>query len=99
METTQVINTRAFILYGKKRFMAVVEDKDPNSMQVYDAVEGSREAIIEWAGANWGHLELMPAQNEAEIDAEIKRDFSPAAIATAVRNERNRDNANRPFRR
>lgn len=97
--TTQVITMKAFISYGKKRFMAVVEDKDPKSTQVYDAVEGSREAIIEWADANWGHLEVVPAQNEAEVDAEIERDFSPAAIEIAVRNDRNRTNANRPFRR
>lgn len=97
--TTQVITLKAFIRYGTKRFMAVVEDKDPNSTQVYDAVEGSREAVIEWAEMHWGHLEVTPAQNEAEIDAEIERHFSPAAIATAVRNDHNRTNANRPFRR
>lgn len=85
----------AYIHYGKKFLMAKVYDGE----ELVHAQTAPDAQLREIMARDFPGVEMIEPTNQAEVDKEWERDWSPAAIAIAEKNWSNRENANRPFRR
>lgn len=85
----------AYIRYGQKYLMAkVYEGETLVHAQTHESAKLREILAKDFPGA-----EVVEPTNQAEVDKEWERDWSPAAIAIANKNWDNRNNASRPFRR
>lgn len=85
----------AYINYGKKYLMAKVFDGE----ELTHAQTHESDKLREIMARDFPGAEIVEPANQAEVDEEWERDWSPAALSLAEKNWSNRENANRPFRR
>lgn len=85
----------AYIHYGKKYLTAKVYDGET----LVHAQTHEDSKLREILARDFPGVEVIEPTNQAEVDKEWEREWSPAALATAEKNWNNRENANRPFRR
>lgn len=85
----------AYIRYGSKWLMAKVY----NGEELVHAQTAPSEQLREIIARDFPGVEIVEPANQAEVDKEWEREWSPAALAQAEKNWSNRENANRPFRR
>lgn len=84
----------AYIHHGDKFLMAkVYEGETLIHAQTADA------QLRDILSRDFPGVEIVEPTNQAEVDKEWERDWSPATIALSDKNWSNRENANRPFRR
>lgn len=93
--TTLIIHLDAYLHHGSKHLMAKVYEGGTMIHAQTAPSEQLRKIIAEdFPGAI-----VVEPTNQAEVDAEWERDWSPEALARADKNWENRQNASRPFRR
>ncbi|MDF4164678.1 hypothetical protein P3446_13055 [Escherichia coli] len=85
----------AYIRHGQKYLMAKVYDGE----ELIHAQTAPAAQLREIMSCDFPGVEMVEPANQAEVDKEWEREWSPAAIARAEKNWSNRENANRPFRR